>query len=101
MPGLSPQIIDRLVDQAAVSPQTILIPTLLGRRGHPVLLPWGVAHEVPQLAENEGLSALIDRQTPRMVVCDDLAQQSQQAFADIDTPADLAAFANSKPPPAN
>ncbi len=101
MPGLSPQIIDRLIEQAAFSPTTVLIPTLSGRRGHPVLLPWSLADEVPQLAENEGLSSLIDRHQPNLIACDDLAPQSRQAFADIDTPADLAAFTNSRPPPAN
>jgi len=89
MPGLSPRIVDRLLDQAASNPGQILIPTLAGRRGHPVLLPWSLADEVPRLAEHEGLNALIDRSQPRLIVCDDLEPDALHTFADIDTPQDL------------
>ena len=65
-------------------------------------LPWSLAAEVQQLAENEGLNTLIDRQTPRLVAVRRPGEPTaSRRFADIDTPADLAAFANSKPPPAN
>ena len=89
MPGLSPRIVDRLLDQAAANPGQILIPTLAGRRGHPVLLPWSLADEVPRLAENEGLNALINRSQPRLIACDDLEPDAGHTFADIDTPQDL------------
>jgi molybdenum cofactor cytidylyltransferase len=101
MPGLAPAIIDRLIDVAATTPGTVLIPTISGRRGHPVLLPWPLAGELPRLAENEGLGDLIRRQSSRLVPCDDVAATAFQAFADIDTPADLVEFANSKSPPTN
>ena len=92
MPGLSPRVIDRLLDQKAHSPGRILIPTLAGRRGHPVLLPWPLAVEISRLAENEGLSTLIQRNDPLLVACDGIESASSQAFADIDTPEDLAGF---------
>jgi molybdenum cofactor cytidylyltransferase len=89
MPGLSPRIADRLLDLATDHPGQILIPTLADRRGHPVLLPWSLADEVPRLAENEGLNALIDRWQPRLIACDDLEPDARHTFADIDTPQDL------------
>ena len=88
MPRLSPAIIDRLLDRAESSPERVLIPTLAGRRGHPVLLPWKLASEVPRLPENEGLNALIDRNGPELIACDELVPPASQAFADIDTPED-------------
>jgi molybdenum cofactor cytidylyltransferase len=107
IPGLSPRIIDRLLDEAARSPGRVLIPTLAGRRGHPVLLSWPLAAQLSSLGENEGLSTLIDRHGPALVACDDVEPSSAEAFADIDTPADLrryeAAFQTpclpSRPPP--
>jgi len=92
MPGLSPRIINRLLDEAAAHPGQVVIPTIGGRRGHPVLLPWSLAGEVAQLAEDKGLNALIDRQEPHLVVCDDLAPDAKGPFADIDTQEDLNAF---------
>ena len=101
MPGLSPLIINRLLDEATSHPGQIFIPTIGGRRGHPVLLPWSLAGKVSQLAENEGLSALIDRQGSHCVACDDLAPDPSQPFADIDTPEDLHAFSKQASPRTN
>lgn len=94
MPGIASPIINRLLDQAAANPRQVIIPTLAGRRGHPVLLPWSLAGEVPQLPQQEGLNWLIDRCNPQLVTCDDLAANAENAFADIDTPDDLRAFSN-------
>ncbi len=101
MPGLSATIINRLIEHAATSPGTVLLPTIAGHRGHPVLLPWSLAGEMQRLAENQGLSDLIQRHPSQLIPCDDLAATAKHAFADIDTAADLAAFANPRPPPAN
>ena len=41
MPRLSAAIINRLLDEHYANPESaILVPTLRGRRGHPVLFPW-------------------------------------------------------------
>src|SRR5262249_37576825 len=55
MPRLSAAVIDRLIRefQTGVEPG-ILVPTLAGRRGHPVLFPWPLAAEVHHLAIDEG-----------------------------------------------
>jgi molybdenum cofactor cytidylyltransferase len=106
MPGLSPRIIDRVIAHAANFAEAVVIPTVAGRRGHPVLLPWSIAGEIERLGVDEGLDALIKRYQPSRVQCDDLAAADRPVFGDIDTPADLAAFsqgkaANTKLPPAN
>jgi molybdenum cofactor cytidylyltransferase len=88
MPGLSPAIIRHLLVQAVLHAGRILIPTLSGRRGHPVLLPWPLAAEISRLRDDEGLNVLIAAQDPLFVACDMLAAPAETAFADVDTPAD-------------
>lgn len=61
MPYLSTLVIDHLVTRHIADPQTILVPTLEGRAGHPILLPWFRAAEVFELRENEGIRDLITR----------------------------------------
>jgi molybdenum cofactor cytidylyltransferase len=95
MPGLSPRIIGELLGVASQQPSQVLIPTLAGKRGHPVLLPWRFAAKVASLAAKEGLSSLIEQLEPALVACDALVACSELAFADIDTPGDVARF--SKP----
>lgn len=90
MPKLSTAIIDRLIEQhASASPSAILAPTLSGNRGHPVLFPWTLAAEVHALGPDEGLNAIVDRQQPILIPCEDLAPLSEHPFADIDTPEDF------------
>jgi molybdenum cofactor cytidylyltransferase len=101
LPGLSPLIINRLIDEAAAHPGQVFVPTIGGRRGHPALLLWSLAGNVAPLAVNEGLSVLIDRHSPQFVVCDDLAPDPSQPFADIDTPEDLHAFSKQASPRTN
>lgn len=90
MPGLSPRVINALL--AKVAEDRILIPTLGGRRGHPVLLPWPLAAEVPRLGPDEGLRDLIRRHDPLLVACDAAETERETPFADLDTPAELALF---------
>lgn len=94
MPGLSPQIIKRLISESASRPGTILIPTLEGRRGHPVLVPWSDADKLGQLPADQGLNALIDASEPELLPCDRLT--TGEAFADIDTPGDWDRFSTRK-----
>jgi molybdenum cofactor cytidylyltransferase len=89
MPRLSPAIIDRLIAQHGTnSGRKILAPTLAGRRGHPVLFPWTFSSQVHALAADEGLDAIVHRYPPMLVACEDLVQESEYPFADIDTPED-------------
>jgi len=89
MPNLAPAIIRRLIGLAEGGTQQILVPTLAGRRGHPVLFPWALAAAVHTLPPDEGISALYRQHQPRLVPCDDLTADGDP-FGDLDTPEDYA-----------
>lgn len=88
MPRLSPRVINALI--AAYSPHrgVILVPTLAGKRGHPVLFPWTLAAEVFSLPATAGLNVLRQRHESREVPCDSIEPAGDSAFGDIDTPED-------------
>jgi molybdenum cofactor cytidylyltransferase len=86
IPGLSAPIIAQLSIEHFWRPGKIVIPTLAGRRGHPVLYPWPLAAAVFALGAEEGLSALAERHPVDEVACDVLESDSGRAFGDIDTP---------------
>jgi molybdenum cofactor cytidylyltransferase len=96
MPNLSTPIINRLLARHSGDIAVILAPTIAGRRGHPVLIPWPLAPEAFALQADEGLNTIIDRQTVELVPCDDLAGAGESAFADIDTPDQYQQLANPK-----
>lgn len=91
MPDLAPLIVAQLLASHDPTAPAILLPTLAGRRGHPVLFPWPLAAEVAQLASHEGINALVARHEAaatgvREVPCDSLQSVCRDPFADIDTP---------------
>jgi molybdenum cofactor cytidylyltransferase len=89
MPRLSPAIVNRLLEmhrQAASGSRAILVPTLKGKNGHPVLFPAACAADVFKLPADHGLDALIGESGAKIVPCDDLALLGANPFADIDTP---------------
>ena len=86
MPRLTPALIDRVL--AAYDPRhpTICLPVhLSGRRGHPALFPWSLAHEVEELGEGESIKQIIQRHPVRSV-----ASEGTGPFEDMDTPEDYA-----------
>jgi molybdenum cofactor cytidylyltransferase len=85
MPRLSPEIIRALTARHEADPGAILVPTLGGRRGHPVLFPWPLAAEVFQLAEDEGLNVLTIRHSVAEIACDRVVPAGSDAFADVNT----------------
>ena len=87
MPRLSPQVIDALLAAYNPNHQMVLVPTLGGKRGHPVLFPWALAAEVFSLSATEGLNVLRQRQESCEVPCD-AVEASVFAFGDVDTPED-------------
>lgn len=88
MPAIKPQTIRLLVDAASVSPEAIVAPTHLGRRGHPVV--FGASH-LPSLCEltgDRGAFSLLERHRPTLIAVEDPG-----VLQDIDTPDDLGADA--------
>lgn len=94
MPSVSPADIDRLI--AAFDPaegRSIVVPVHEGKRGNPVL--WGAAYfaEMKMLTGDAGAKRLL-ADYPEAVTEVELGAG---ILADIDTPADLAAFTGSAP----
>jgi molybdenum cofactor cytidylyltransferase len=89
-------IVRHLIAQADRHPGRILIPTLSGQRGHPVLLPWSLAAAIEGLGEQEGLGHLIASHDYLPVPCDTLAGSAATAFTDLDTPDDVERFRGGK-----
>ncbi|MGI8979056.1 MAG: nucleotidyltransferase family protein [Pirellulaceae bacterium] len=88
MPNLSPRVIDALIAAHDLKHSMILVPTLGGKRGHPVLFPWTLATEVFSLPATSGLNVLRLRYESREVPCDSIEPAGGSAFSDIDTPED-------------
>jgi len=86
VPGITPDLVARLLEYAARWPQSIIVPCCEGRRGHPVVLPWEIAALVPTLPAGVGVNALADRLPDRLV---ELAVPKPDLVADLDTPDDL------------
>ncbi len=96
IPQLASSIIDRLIERDLLdSPGQILVPTLSGRQGHPVLFPWRLAAEVQALGAGEGLNAIVERNQPGLVPCEDLVAAGEYPFADVDTPEEYQRFSGS------
>lgn len=89
MPGLSSYVIETLNLAHKANQHHILIPTLGGKRGHPVLFPWAMANMVFSLSANEGLNVLRQRHQSLEVPCDSVELVDGSAFRDIDTPEDF------------
>ena len=88
MPNLSLRVIDALIAEHDLSRPRILVPTLGGKRGHPVLFSWTLAAEVYSLSAAEGLNVLRQRHESQEVPCDSIEPGGSTAFSDIDTPED-------------
>jgi len=86
MPRLSTSIIDRVVQRhAAGAAETVIVPSIRGKRGHPVLMSWSLAGKVFGLQPDEGLNAIVERHGVELVPCEDLVATGEYPFADVDT----------------
>jgi molybdenum cofactor cytidylyltransferase len=83
MPGLSAELISRVIAVYDPAQPRIVAPLHAGQRGHPVLFPWCLAAQVGGLPEDRGLDALLERHAVVSVDCSDLARPT-----DLDTPDD-------------
>jgi molybdenum cofactor cytidylyltransferase len=85
-PGISAEVVARLVEHAARMPDRIVIPSHNGRRGHPIVLPWKTAAQIHSLPVGAGVNSLVAQHAGSVVEMDGL---SPEVVADLDTPADL------------
>jgi molybdenum cofactor cytidylyltransferase len=84
-PGLTPKLVARVIAYARSSPRSIVVPTVAGRRGHPVALPWEIALGVRSLPAGVGVNALIGLYAGAVK---EIEVDDTGAVADLDTPDD-------------
>jgi molybdenum cofactor cytidylyltransferase len=84
-PGISAELVARIVARAKAAPDAIVIPQSQGRRGHPIALPWSLAAEIRSLPGDVGINALVARHAARVLTLD---VADPAALADLDTPDD-------------
>jgi molybdenum cofactor cytidylyltransferase len=94
-PGITPQLVAALIDQAAREPERMIIPVAKGRRGHPIVLPWELAAEIPRLPAGTGVNALVSEHARRLT---ELTVSSPDVCADLDTPEDLRCWLDRESP---
>ncbi len=94
-PGVTPQVVAALIEEAAREPERMIIPITGGRRGHPIVLPWDLAAEIPRLPAGAGVNALVSEHARRIT---ELTVASPDVSADLDTPADLRRWLDEESP---
>ncbi|SIO58654.1 molybdenum cofactor cytidylyltransferase [Singulisphaera sp. GP187] len=84
-PGITAALVAQLVNHHETAPNSILIPTYQGRRGHPIILPWTMALKSRELPQGAGLNSLIALH-PSEVAEVEVSEPS--ILDDLDTPDD-------------
>jgi molybdenum cofactor cytidylyltransferase len=95
MPRIKPAQIDRLI--AAFHPtegRAIVVPTVRGKRGNPVLFASRFVQEMRQLSGDVGARHLIGAHAEEVV---EIEMDDDAALLDIDTPAALSALLETAP----
>lgn len=84
-PGMSEGLVKSVIERARLDRESILTPSVGGRRGHPVAIPWRLALKVRELPQGLGVNALLGLHggAVRTFEVDDPG-----AVADLDTPED-------------
>jgi molybdopterin converting factor subunit 1 len=88
-PGLDGPLVARLAKRWRERPEAIVIPTSGGRRGHPIVLPRGLAQSIVHLPPDAGVNALVARHEEDVVEVD---VADEAVIDDLDTPDDLRRF---------
>jgi molybdenum cofactor cytidylyltransferase len=84
-PGIAAELVARLVEIARERPGSIVVPFHDGRRGHPLVLPWSLAVQIPTLPAGVGVNALVARHADSVV---EWLSASSDILVDLDTPED-------------
>lgn len=86
VPGITPELVARLLQVAAEWPDRVVIPTHGGDRGHPIVVPWRLALEVRHLPDDAGVNTLINQQGDDVI---EVAIEAPGTIGDVDTPEQL------------
>ena len=88
--GLTGGLVSRMIGEFRRDPSAILVPVRDGRRGHPLILPWGEAQKIVGLPPDMGVNALLRR--PGAIVREvEVTEPGHDA--DLDTPEDYRRWA--------
>jgi molybdenum cofactor cytidylyltransferase len=90
LPGLDPGLVAGVIDASDRAPGRIIVPWHEGRRGHPVLIPWSLAKQIPRLPPGVGVNALLADHPDKIVVYE---TEDRAILDDLDTPDDLQRWA--------
>jgi molybdenum cofactor cytidylyltransferase len=93
-PGVSRDLVARVIREAQTHPDALVIPTAGGRRGHPLALPWPLTREIFALPHDRGVNALVARYAQRVI---ELEVADARALADLDTPDDYRRWSGAGP----
>jgi molybdenum cofactor cytidylyltransferase len=85
--GITAALVSQIVARARAHPDSIVVPVVAGRRGHPVALPARTARETRSLPAGVGINSLIQLHA---AVVSELTVAEPGAVADLDTPDDYA-----------
>jgi CTP:molybdopterin cytidylyltransferase MocA len=89
IPLVRPATIKRLMDAAEENPDRIIYPVFGGKRGHPPLIPCGLAPAILGWGKGGGLKAVLDSQEKLAL---EITVPDSTILFDIDTPEDYAAL---------
>jgi molybdenum cofactor cytidylyltransferase len=88
MPGITGDMLDRLIEAFVSRPEpSIVLPTIEGKRGNPVLWPRAFFAELKEISGDTGARHLLGRHEAAIV----RVELGKAAAADVDTPEALAA----------
>lgn len=85
-PKLEGPLVARVLAAWREQPESIVIPTSSGRRGHPIVLPWRLARTIVELPPDVGVNALVARHAADVV---EIEIAGEAVVTDLDTPEDL------------
>lgn len=79
IPTLSAGTIEAVLAAYSRQPDQAMVPTHQGKQGHPILFPWRLASEVPELPDDRGINAFLKTDPWQAVPVEELGE-------DVDTP---------------
>jgi molybdenum cofactor cytidylyltransferase len=94
-PGITSELVVRLVEATSRWPERIVVPCCDGRRGHPISLPWSIAAGVKNLPAGLGVNTLVARHSASLL---ELPVSEAEVAFDLDTPEDLRRWQQSGAP---
>ena len=81
-------VLNELISHWRTQRPAIVLPTFEGRRGHPTLLPWGLADQAASIPESQGLNWLVRQHAEATL---EVPVQTRSVVLDLDTPEEYAA----------